>query len=128
MGTLPPELVGSFRAESVVLSCSWTGYNRNTMKHCAFCFSLDSGYDDGHWEDCGENLLLCRGCVEQVARALIEEGKGELVNERLRGRLEKKAGIRERVAEAKEKAAGDCFNIANDSDALEALAENQIQD
>lgn len=88
MGTLPSELVGSLDAESMVPFQFWAGYGRNTMKHCAFCFSLDSGYDDGHWEDCGENLLLCRGCVEQVARGLIEQGKGELVNVRLRAQLE----------------------------------------
>lgn len=59
--------------------------------HCAFCWSQSSGYPDGHWEDCGENLLLCRECVEKVALGLMEEGRGELVNKKLRETLE--AGV-----------------------------------
>lgn len=34
------------------------------MAHCTYCKTTQSGYDDGHWENLFENLLLCRSCVE----------------------------------------------------------------
>jgi hypothetical protein len=39
------------------------------MAHCAYCKTTQSGYDDGHWENLFENLLLCRSCVEDTKKA-----------------------------------------------------------
>lgn len=57
------------------------------MTRCANCQTTISGYPDGHWEDLQEGLLLCKTCVEQVARVLLERGYGHLVGEKLRKKL-----------------------------------------
>lgn len=57
------------------------------MARCANCQTTTSGYPDGHWEDLQEGLPLCKTCVEEVARGLLERGDGHLVHEKLRKKL-----------------------------------------